>query len=330
MQRQARGAQQFVREAAVVGEDRDADRAGHEEIAVPDHVGRGECRHDVVDGVLHVGVGLQVADRHRELVAREARQRHGHRAIAFELEEGAEPQRHGLQQRVAGAMADAVVDALELVEVDAHHRESLTGGSRFAARFLQQLQQVLPVRELGQRIEERQLANPVGGAMAFGHVTQHQQQPAAVVGHDARFETTFDVVAHALEFHFRALVAHAAVVERVRNGAGGVAAHQFSEFLFVLEPAGEERMILRGAQAVDDAVVHVDDQQQIGQGVQHGALPAFALLELLHQSPAAHQVLHAMAEQVPVDGLGEEVGCAGLVGLVDRSHVVTARDHHDG
>ena len=54
-------------------------------------------------------------------------------------------------------------------------------------------------------------------------------------------------------------------------------------------------MIVGGAQAVDDAVVHVDDQQQVGQGVQHGALPAFAFFELLHQAAAAHQVLHAMA-----------------------------------
>ena len=62
-----------------------------------------------------------------------------------------------------------------------------------------------------------------------------------------------------------------------------------------LDAAGEERMIVGGAQPVDDAVVHVDHQQQVGQGVEHGALAAFALFELLHQPSAAHQVLHAMA-----------------------------------
>ena len=103
-----------------------------------------------------------------------------------------------------------------------------------------------------------------------------------------------------------------------------------ASLLLVPDAAGEERMIVGGAQPVDDAVVHVDDQQQVGQGVEHGALAAFALFELLHQSAAAHQVLHAMAQQVPVDGLGEEVRGAGLVGLVDRGHVVAARDHHDG
>ena len=59
--------------------------------------------------------------------------------------------------------------------------------------------------------------------------------------------------------------------------------------------AGEERMVVGGAEPVDDAAVHVNDQQQVGQGVQHGALPAFAFFELLHQASAAHQVLHAMA-----------------------------------
>ena len=54
-------------------------------------------------------------------------------------------------------------------------------------------------------------------------------------------------------------------------------------------------MIVGGAEPVDDAVVQVDHQQQVGQGVEHGALAAFALFELLHQPSAAHQVLHAMA-----------------------------------
>ena len=54
-------------------------------------------------------------------------------------------------------------------------------------------------------------------------------------------------------------------------------------------------MIVGGAEPVDDAVVQIDDQQQVGQGVEHGALAAFALFELLHQPAAAHQVLHAMA-----------------------------------
>ena len=185
---------------------------------------------------------LQVADGHRELVVGESRQRHGHRAVALELQEGAEAQRHGLQQRVAGAVADAVVDALEVVEVDAHHGETLAGGGGFAARFFQQLQQVLPVRQLGQRIEERQLADAIRGAMALGDVAQHQQQAAAVVGHDARFEAALDALADAFELHLGALVAHAAVVERVRDGARGVAAHQFgrSSARGFMPPAGRD------------------------------------------------------------------------------------------
>ena len=76
----------------------------------------------------------------------------------------------------------------------------------------------------------------------------------------------------------------------------GIAADELGELLLVADAAGEEWMIVGGAQPVDDAVVHVDDQQQVGQGVEHGALAAFALFELLHQPSAANQVLHAMAE----------------------------------
>ena len=255
VQREARGAQQFVGEAAMVGEQRDADGAGDEEIAVPDQERRGERRHDVVDGGLHVGIGLQVADGHREFIARQSRQRHGDRAVTLELEEGAEARGHGLQQRIAGAVADAVVDALELVEVDAHHGETLAGGGRLAARFLEQLQQVLAIRQLRQRIEERQLANAIGGAMPFGDVAQHQQQAALVVGHDARFEAPLDAFADAFEFHLGALVAHAAVVERMRDGARRIAAHQLGDLLLGLHAAIEEGMVVGGAQPVDDAVV---------------------------------------------------------------------------
>ena len=279
--------------------------------------------------LLHVGIGLQVTDRDRELIAREPRERHGHRAVAFELEERAEARGDGLQQRVARTVADAVVDALEVVDVDAHHREALAGGRGFAARLFEQLQQVLAVRQLRQRIEERQLADAIGGAVPFGHVAQHQQQAALVVGHDARFEAPFDAVAHAFEFDFGAVVAHAAVVERVRDRARRVAAHELGDLLLGLHAAVEEGMIFAAPSRSTMRSYSVDDEQQVGQGVEHRALPALALFELLHQPAAANQILHAVAQQVPVDGLREEVRRAGLVGLVDRGDVVAAGDHHD-
>ena len=56
-------------------------------------------------------------------------------------------------------------------------------------------------------------------------------------------------------------------------------------------------MVLDVAEPVDDAILHVDDEQQVGQGVEHRALAAFALFELLHETAAANQVLNAVAEQ---------------------------------
>jgi hypothetical protein len=330
VQRETGGAQQLVREAAVVGEDRDTDRAGHEEVAMTDQVGRGERGRDVGDRVLHVGVGLQVADRDGELVARETRERHRHRAVALELEEGAESRRDRLQQRIAGAVSDAVVDALEIIDIHANYRKTFTRSRGFAARFLEQLQQILPVRQLRQRIEERELPDAVRRAVPVGHVTQDEQQSPLVVRHDACLEAAFDAVPHAFELDLGALVAHAAIVERVRDRARRVAGHELGYLLLMLEAAREEGVVLGVSEPVDDSILHVDDEQQIGQGVEHRALATFALLELLHETAAADQVLNAMAEQIPVDRLREEVRRADLVGLVDRGHVVAARHHHDG
>jgi len=166
--------------------------------------------------------------------------------------------------------------------------------------------------------------------MPFGHVAQHEQQAAAIVRHDARFEAPLDAFAHAFELDLGALVADAAVVERVGDGAGRVSGHQLGDLLIGLHAGAEEGMVVGRAKAVDDASLEVDDEQQVGQGVQHRALPAFALFELLHEPSAAHQVLHAVAQQVPVDRFCQEVRRAHLVRLVDGRHVVAAGDHHDG
>ena len=114
------------------------------------------------------------------------------------------------------------------------------------------------------------------------------------------------------------------------NRARGVAAHQVGDLLLGLERANQEGMVLDGTEPVDDAVTGIDHQQQVGQGVEHGALAAFAFFDFLHQPSAAHQVLHAMAQQVPVDGLGEEVRGTCFVGVIDGGHVVATGDHHDG
>ncbi len=98
----------------VVGVDGDADAGRHEQLVALDGEGLGGgikdfFRHDLgMDGVFQLG-----QDDH-ELVAAESRHRIAF-AQAFE-----QPSRGLAQQLVADGVAEAVVDLLELVEVDDH------------------------------------------------------------------------------------------------------------------------------------------------------------------------------------------------------------------
>ena len=62
-------------------------------------------------------VGLRAVDQHRELVASDPRE---HGRVAHRL---AQPERDPLQRQVPQFVAERVVDRLEVVEVEQHHRQ---------------------------------------------------------------------------------------------------------------------------------------------------------------------------------------------------------------
>ncbi len=103
-------------------------------------------------------------------------------------DEELQPPRDLQQKFVSGAMAEAVVDLLEIVEVEEHHREARVARGPRVQRGAEGDLEAVAVRELGDRVEMRHAVDDAVG-VAFGrHVLNHQHR--AVVGHavDNRFD----------------------------------------------------------------------------------------------------------------------------------------------
>ena len=126
--------------------DRDAERQGfavvHED-AARDQVDQPRRR---VTGLGFVGMGKEDS----ELVAADARD-----DVAFAHPVG--QQSRDLDQRlVAGAMAKAVVDHLQPVEVDVEHRRTCAVAAGAVDEALERAQEAAPVRQIDQRILVRE------------------------------------------------------------------------------------------------------------------------------------------------------------------------------
>ena len=114
--RGVRVADQRLGVAAVVGVHRDADRAAHQQLALLDHHRLRELLDHLLRDVRDIRGALDLGQHHHELVAADAAdgvaRAQLRRQAASDL----------LQQRVAYGVAERVVDGLEPVEVDEHHR----------------------------------------------------------------------------------------------------------------------------------------------------------------------------------------------------------------
>ena len=138
--------------------DADADRhafAQHQE-------GLGQPRDDLPAQGLDGPEPGRPLDQHHELVAAEAR----HQRVRPDGR--AQPLRHRDQQRVADGMAVAVVDGLEPVEVEGHHRGARALGAE--QRAGQRGTERRAVRQVGQGVVVGEVLHPGLGEPRFGDV----------------------------------------------------------------------------------------------------------------------------------------------------------------
>ena len=118
------------------------------------------------DGRLaRVGDVLEL-EQHGELVAAHARD-----GVA-RAQRGVEPQRDGLQQPVAGLVAERVVDDLEAVEVEEQHGGAgvRLAAARAAQGLLEPVDEERAVGEAGQRVVQRVVLQALDGAAVVGGV----------------------------------------------------------------------------------------------------------------------------------------------------------------
>ena len=131
--------QELFRIVGVVGIHRDADRRRHVDVVLLDL----ERLRDRVEQLLRDAAEhrriVEILDDHHELVAAQAREQIG-------LAQRAGQRRgHPLQELVADAMAERVVDVLEAVEVDEQHADAMAAALGLRDRLRQALVQQQPV-----------------------------------------------------------------------------------------------------------------------------------------------------------------------------------------
>ena len=119
---------------------------------------------------LHLRARDDAFDQHGEFVAAEPRD--GVRG-AGGLDDTL---RHRLQQPVAGIVAERVVDVLEVVEVEEHHRHRALPALRQGERVLHAVAEQVAVRQQRQRIVERHLPQLLLECLALADVAEIQCQ----------------------------------------------------------------------------------------------------------------------------------------------------------
>ena len=173
VQREVRILQQLVEVRPVAGSQRDADagiggdQMPHAFERLPDR------RMDFVNELSGFRPVLDSGLNDGEFVAAEPGRHVGL------LETAAQALGDALEQLVADRMAERVVDALELVDVDIEHRQLLARPYRLE-RLFQPLAKQDPVRQVGQRVVMRQMGDLLVGALALGDVLDGRDPSAAL------------------------------------------------------------------------------------------------------------------------------------------------------
>ena len=110
---------------------------------------------------------VDVLGQHGELVAAEAR--HGVLGPQRLLDAG----RDGGEQLVAGRVAEAVVDELELVEVEEEHRDRAAAGAALRQRVLEPVEEEVAVGERREGVVEGVVARALLGGAPLDRVGEH-------------------------------------------------------------------------------------------------------------------------------------------------------------
>ena len=167
--RRVRVADQLIR-ALPAGGERDPDAGRDEMLASREHERTRERSRDPLRGVDRVALGGDVLEQDSELIAPESRHR------VAPAQRMLEARRRGRQQLVSDVMAEAVVDQLEVVEVEEQDRGQRPLAAQARERVLEAVDEQHPVREPGQRVVHCPFADRVLDRLALERVGQHVRE----------------------------------------------------------------------------------------------------------------------------------------------------------
>ena len=158
--------QQRLGRVAVARKKRDADAGGDEQLR-PFDLQRQRDRVEHLLRDLRRGVGrLQIGQQDGELVAAHARDR------VLLAQRRLQPRGDRFQQLVAGRMAERVVDDLEAIEIEKHHRQRMLHAPRVRERDRQAIAEQPAVRQAGQRIVIGLILDLLLDPLALGDVAR--------------------------------------------------------------------------------------------------------------------------------------------------------------
>ena len=187
------------------------------------------------------------------------------------------------QQLVADGVAERVVDALELVEIETEHGQALAAFDALEL-VLQHVAQQHAVRKIGQRIVPRHVRDAFLGALALGDVLVGREPAAAF---DRLADDRMDApvgqiqgVGESLAGRHLALEQGDVVVRILGKGAGrGLVAQQVLQRTTGLGGIGRQPVHLGVARIAERQLgVGVEHQHALQQIVQHGLQQALAAL----------------------------------------------------
>ena len=244
------------------------------------------------------------AQQQHELVATQAR---GHVGPGGVRAQRAAQARGQLDQHaIAGGAAVALVDVLEVVEVDVADREQVALAFAGGQRFAEQLRQPRAVRQAREFVEMGLPFEPLALQALLGDVRHHQHAVAhgpVGIGHceHAQVQRAGVAVAPALD-DLAAPMPQAAqpapdgtlLLPRDRVGGRGAEQRGHRAQQLIARDAGDAAV---GGVDVEDAQLGIDDHQAFVQVLEQAARQALAVLGaalLLHVGQRGHQAQRAM------------------------------------
>ena len=314
--------QEVLGVGAVLGMDADAQARAHVQDLAVDRQRTGDLVEDAPrKRRQRVRVG-ELGDQHEELVAAQAGE------AAAPPQAAGDALGHGLQQAVAGVLAEALVHPPEAIEVEQQHRGLALAGGGALDRLLQPFHEELAVGEAGERVVLGQVVEPGLVLLLAAEVAEH----AHVVRGQA-VGAVHRAQGQALGVDLAALapipyLAHprAAGDQRVPHAGveGGVMAAGLQDARVQPEHfrTGVAGDALEGRVAVEDVAGEVGDHDALAQALDHLAPDA--------------QVRFARAQTVLGVAAGPALACLGQAARQRRGearevvlvHVVVRAERH--